>query len=110
MATNNYITVHGRAGLLIPYSRYVNVDNVDVQVDISSFSMYVEIPSARIRKQLVVNPSDSKGLRVVLTRTEVESIPEKESPFIILDETDVVPLLDWSGTIKRVGYKGDPSV
>lgn len=107
--TQNYINVHGRAGLLIPYSRFITVDGEEVQVDISDFSIFIEIPAAHIRKALVANPQDSKGLRILLTRSEVETLPDRESPFVVIDETGDVPLVDWTGMIRRTGYKGDPS-
>ncbi len=107
--SDDIIAVHGRGGLLLPYSRFVEVDGVKTQVDISDHDIYVEIPSARIRKKLVIDPIDALSLRVLLTRTEVESIPPTPSPLIIIDETGEIPIVDWESKVQRVGYKGDPS-
>lgn len=102
------ITVHGRAGLIIPYTRFTTVNNVETQVDISAATLFVEIPGARIRKALQVDPNDVKGLRIVLTRTEVGAIPIKPAEMIVVDETGEVPLVDWDALVQRIGYKASP--
>lgn len=107
--SDDIIAVHGRGGLLLPYSRFVDVAGVKTQVDISAHDIYVEIPAARIRKKLVIDPVDNKSLRVLLTRAEVERIPPTSSPLIIIDETGEIPVVDWESRIQSVGYKGDPS-
>jgi hypothetical protein len=103
------ITVHGRAGLVIPYTRWSTVNGVETQVDISAATMFVEIPGARLRKALVRDSNDVLGLKIVLTRTEVGNIPVKPNEMIVLDETGEVPLVDWDALIQRIGYKVAPA-
>jgi hypothetical protein len=104
------ITVHGREGLSIPYTRFTkSATGREAQVDISESTIWIEIPAARIRKQLVANPGDSKGLLILLTRTEVEKIPTKATDFAIIDETvPSIPDVEWEGKIQRTGYVGEP--
>lgn len=104
----NAITVHGRESLMLPYTRFSN-DEPREQQDISAATMFIEIPGAGIRKQLVPNSADAKGLLILLTRAEVERIPTTPSAYILLDETDEDhPILELSGDITRTGYKGEP--
>ena len=105
----NLIAVHGRAGLLIPYSRFIDNAGVDLQVDISTHDIYLEVPAAKLRVKLVADPEDIKGQRILLTRADVEKLPETPASFIVLDETGIIPVVDWEGKICRTGYKGDPS-
>jgi hypothetical protein len=107
----NLITVHGREGLSIPYTRYQkSATGREVQVDISASVVFIEIPAAGLRVQLFPNPGDSKGLLIRLTREQVELIPAKETAFAVIDETvPSVPDVEWEGMIKRTGYVGAPA-
>lgn len=104
------ITVHGREGLNIPYTRFRKTPTGrEEQIDISGSTIYFEVPAADIRKQLVADPADPLGLRIRLTRAEVETLPITESDFAVVDETVMdVPDVEWTGKIKRVGYIGTP--
>lgn len=105
------IEVHGRGGLNIPYTRYQkSPQGREEQIDISASTIYLEIPSIHLRKRLVANPSDPKGLVLKLIRTEVERLPKVASDFAVIDETGDVPNVEWEGKIIRTGYVGDPSV
>ncbi len=102
------VSVHGRESLDLPYSRWTSGDVV-VQLDISFATMYIEIPAANLRKQLIGNGADPKGLRISLTRAEVGQIPTVPTPYIIIDETDEdYPVLELEGKIYRTGYTNEP--
>lgn len=103
------ISVHGRAALRLPYSRWQMVNNVKTQVDISDSTLYIEIPAVNLRVLLADNPADPLGKLIRLTRTQVETLPTSPVEFIIIDET-VDPDVEWEGRIFRTGYTGDPSV
>lgn len=104
----NAISVHGREALSLPYKRWaMGEDGVRVQLDISTATMFLEIPGAKLRQPLLRDPSDPKGLRIHLQRTDVEQIPVVDTPYIIIDET-VEPVVELEGTIIRTGYKGSP--
>ena len=104
------ITVHGREGLLLPYTKFTKTTTGrEEQVDISNSVIYIEIPAANLRKLLVPNPSDEMGLLIKLLREEVESLPKTQSEFVVIDETGEVPNVEWIGKIERVGYTGAPS-
>jgi hypothetical protein len=105
---NSTISVHGRAALRLPYSRWQLVNGVKTQVDISASTLYIEIPAVHLRVALVSNPSDVKGLLIRLTRSQVETLPTSPVPFVIIDET-VDPDVEWEGRIYRTGYIGDPT-
>lgn len=103
------IKVHGREGLNIPYTRYQkSATGRETQIDISGATIFFEVPSADIRVQLVANPSDPLGLIVRLTRAQVETLLTTASDFIVIDESGVVPNVEWSGKIQRIGYVGAP--
>lgn len=105
------IEVHGRAGLAIPYTRFKkNAQGRDEQIDISTSTIYIEIPAIKLRKLLVANTADPMGLLLELTRSEVEKLPVTASPFAVIDETTDIPDVEWEGKIVRTGYIGDPSV
>jgi hypothetical protein len=106
----NLITVHGREGLNIPYTRYQKgATGREAQVDISESVIFFEIPAAKLRVQLVANPGDTKGLLIRLTRAQVEKIPTKPTAFAVVDETvPTVPDVEWEGNIQRTGYVGAP--
>ena len=107
-AEKNIVSVHGRESLDLPYSRWSEGDAV-FQIDISGATMFIEIPAANLRKQLVVNPADPKGLRILLSRSEVERLPTTPTPYILLDETSAeYPILEMEGQIYRTGYSGEP--
>lgn len=106
---NSTISVHGRAALRLPYSRWQMVANVKTQIDISDSTLFIEIPAVNLRVALVDNPADPLGKLIRLTREQVETLPTSPIPFIILDET-VDPSVEWEGRIYRTGYTGDPSV
>ncbi len=102
------VSVHGREALDLPYSRWTSGDVV-VQLDISDADMFIEIPAANLRKKLVVNPADTKGLRIFLTRAEVALLPQVPTPYILIDETDIdQPILELEGKIYRTGYTNQP--
>ena len=107
----NAISVHGREALNLPYKRWATEeDGTRVQLDISSATMFLEIPGARLRRPLTVDASDPKGLRIYLERADVERLPTVETPYIIVDETDEdYPLVELEGAIIRTGYKGAPT-
>lgn len=104
------ITVHGREGLNIPYTRSKkSTTGREEQVDISASLIWIEIPAASLRKQLIPNPGDPMGLLIRLTRAEVETLPIKPTDFAVIDETVTeVPDVEWTGQIQRVGYVGAP--
>lgn len=103
------ISVHGRESLDLPYTRW-SPEDVAVQIDISDAIMYLEIPAANLRKRLVVNPADPLGLKIVMTRAEVQTLPLIPTPYIILDETDPdAPVLELESRIYRTGYTQDPT-
>jgi hypothetical protein len=78
-------------------------------MDISGATMFIEIPAANLRKQLVANGADPKGLRILLTRDEVGLIPTIPTPYILIDETDLIhPVLELEGKIYRTGYTNEP--
>ncbi len=106
----NAISIHGREALNLPYKRWAtDEDGVRNQLDISESTMFVEIPGARLRRALIADTSDPKGLRIYLERADVERIPTVEGPYVILDETDPEnPLVELEGSIIRTGYKGEP--
>lgn len=104
------ISVHGREGLLLPYTKFTkSATGREVQVDISGSTIYIEIPSVNIRKLLAQNPNDEKGLLIKLLREEVEQLPIKPTDFIVIDETGEIPNVEWEGRIVRTGYTGAPS-
>lgn len=104
------IEVHGRGGLSIPYTRYQkNAQGRDEQVNISGSTIYIEIPAINLRKLLVPNAADPKGLLLEITRAEVEKLPVTPTPFAVIDETANIPDVEWVGKIVRTGYIGDPS-
>lgn len=109
--TDTSITVHGREALDLPYKRWETATNgASVQTDLSSSILYIEIPSANIRKLLTTDAGDAKGKRITLTRAEVEMIPTTASAYILLDETDPAkPFVELEGTITRTGYHGQPT-
>ncbi len=105
----NTIAVHGREALALPYARWTNTTPSE-QVDISDAVMYIEIPGANIRKLLITDSADPKGLLIVLTRTEVGTLPIVPSPFVLIDETNSTqPFVDMEGKIFRTGYKEQPA-
>jgi hypothetical protein len=105
------IEVHGRGGLSVPYTRFrKSQQGREEQVDISASIIYIEIPAIHLRKRLLVNPSDPKGLLLKLLRAEVEKLPVTPCEFAVIDETTDTPDVEWQGRIVRTGYVGDPSV
>jgi hypothetical protein len=106
--TTNAVSVHGREALNLPYSRWTEGSS-PTQVDISTAVIFVEVPGARLRKQLIADPNDPFGLLVYLTRSEVESLPTVPSPYVLIDETvPAQPKIQLEGKIYRTGYKGSP--
>lgn len=96
------ISIHGRAS----YSALIKNESQDL----STRTVYFEIPSAGIRKLLPADSGDAKAKRLKLARNEVELIPTIECKFAVLDETDpIFPVLIASGTIARNGYTGAPA-
>lgn len=105
------IEVHGRAGLNIPYTRFrKTAQGREEQVDLSTATIFLEVPAAKLRKELVTNPTDSKALLIQLTRDEVGRLPVTPTSFAVIDETTDFPEVEWEGMIVRTGYTGDPSV
>lgn len=104
------ITVHGRESLSIPYKNYAkNSQGRETQIDISAWDIYFEVPTANIRKKLVADPGDLKGLLVYLTREEVVTLSTTASAFACINETNpLFPDVEWEGKIQRVGYVGAP--
>lgn len=104
------ITVHGREGLNIPYTRSKKSSTGrEEQIDISASVIWIEIPAASLRKQLIANPGDPLGLLIRLTRAEVETLPITAVDFAVIDETvSDVPDVEWTGKIQRTGYVGAP--
>lgn len=102
------ISVHGREALDLPYSQWTQ-DAVPTQIDISQSVMFIEIPGANIRKQLLTDNIDALGLRIYLTRAEVARIPTVPSTYIIVDETNIeLPILELESKIFRTGYTETP--
>lgn len=102
------VAVHGREALDLPYTRWSNAEP-PVQIDISASTMFIEIPGANIRKALVPNPADPKGLRIFLTREEVAFIPTRPTPYVLIDETnDDSPFIEMEAKIYRTGYTQEP--
>lgn len=108
----NAISVHGREALNLPYVRWSDDDPAtQVQIDLSQSTLYLEIPGAGIRRLMPRDGSDSKSLRIYLSRTEVESLPTVPTPYIIIDETsEDYPSIQLEGKIIRTGYKGAPAI
>lgn len=104
------ISVHGREALNLPYKRWVTEDDgTQTQLDLSTTTMFMEIPGAMLRRPLIADAGDPKGLRLYLERSDVERIPIVETPYILLDETDSAnPFVELASTIIRTGYKGTP--
>lgn len=97
------ITIHGREG----YSALVKSIVDGVPVDLSVASIYFEVPGAKLRLLLPVDPIDATSLRLTLTRAQVETLPSAPSAFAIIDETGLPKVIE-RGTIVRDGYKGEP--
>jgi hypothetical protein len=103
------ITVHGREGLNIPYTRYQkSATGRETQVDISGATIFFECLAAMLRVQLIPNPNDPMGLLIQLTREQVATLPTVASEFVVIDESAVVPNVEWEGNIQRVGYTETP--
>ena len=102
----NLISVHGREGLNLPYTRFSKSSTGrETQVDISGSTIFFEVPAANIRVQLVANPGDALGLLIRLTRAQVVTLPTTPSDFAVIDETvTLYPDVEWEGKIQRVGY------
>ena len=106
--TTKTVSVHGREALDLPYTRWSN-DEESVQIDISASTMFIEIPGANIRKQLITNPADPKGLKIFLTREEVAHIPIRPTPYVLIDETNEdSPFIEMEAKIFRTGYTHEP--
>jgi hypothetical protein len=103
------IRVHGREGLNIPYTRYhKTATGREVQVDISGSDIFLEIPAADLRVQLLPNNADPMGLLIQLTRLQVAAIPTTATEFVVIDESGIVPKVEWDGKIQRIGYTEQP--
>lgn len=101
----NLISVHGREGLYIRYKRKSeDEDGVITQDDISESTIYFEVPRAPIRKLLISDPDDALGLLITLTREEVATLSSSPMTFATVDETGVLPEVEWEGKIVRTGY------
>lgn len=104
------IRVHGRGSLDIPYKVE---DASGAQIDISQWEVYFEVDGLPnpIRERLSPDPNDPLGLRIVLERSQVEGLSRATRKFAVIDETNLVnelPVVLWSGTIRRDGYVGTP--
>jgi hypothetical protein len=106
----NTISVHGRESLDLPYSKWTSGETT-TQVDISASIMFLEIPSANIRTQLLTNDADAKGLKIYLSRDEVAYLPTVPSPYVIINETVTdQPMIEVEGKIYRTGYTTEPTL
>jgi hypothetical protein len=107
----NAISVHGREALSISYKRWgLGEDGARQQLDISATSMFLEIPGGPIRRALIADTSDPKGLRIYLERSDVARIPTAPTPYIVVDETNPAqPVVELEGSVVRTGYKGEPT-
>ena len=54
------------------------------------------------------DPDNPLGLRIRMTREQVQSIPLRATEFAVIDETGDVPIVEWKGKITRIGFKGEP--
>lgn len=108
--TEGTIEVHGRGSLVLPYKAK---NKQGEQIDISSWVIYFEVDGLEqpIREQLVADPNDPLGQRIVLERAQVAMLTSTAKNFSVIDETnmtDDLPFVLWTGKIKRVGYLGEP--
>ena len=106
------ISVHGREALYLPYARWVYTEaGVLVKQDISRATLFIEIPGANIRKQLIADNLDPAGLLIYLTQAEVSLIPATPTPYILRDETrEDVPMVEIQGRIYKTGYTIQPTL
>jgi bifunctional DNA-binding transcriptional regulator/antitoxin component of YhaV-PrlF toxin-antitoxin module len=115
--TADTITVHGRGSLVLPYKVR---DASGTQIDISDWVVFFEVDglsfevggvSGSFREQLVSDPNDPLGLRIILERAQIAQLTKTPMRFAVIDETDsasdIFRVL-WAGTIKREGYIGAP--
>lgn len=108
--TADTITVHGRGSLVLPYKVR---DANGTQIDISDWVVFFEVDgnATPIREQLVADPNDPLGLRIILERAQIAMLTKTAMRFAIVDESDAVNDIYrvlWAGTIKRTGYLGAP--
>jgi hypothetical protein len=99
------ITVHGRSAYTALITRKAN----GRQADLSTSTIYFEVPDARLRILCIPDATDPLSLRVTLTRAQVEMLSPARSAFAIVDETNL-PSVVQSGSIARTGYIGAPNV
>lgn len=108
--TADTITVHGRGSLVLPYKVK---DASGTQINISSWVVFFEVDGLAepIREQLVSDPNDALGLRIVLERAQIAMLSKTPMRFAVIDETNIaqdLPNVLWEGTINRSGYLGAP--
>lgn len=105
-ATYDIPPIHGRGS----YIADLKILNLNAEVDLSGETIYLEIPSAKVRVLLPVDPVDPNLKRISFTRTQVEQLPTTPSAYCIVDESDPqYPVVLMTGTICRYGFVGAPA-
>jgi hypothetical protein len=98
------ITIHGRSAYTSLITRVTN----GTQVDLSTSTIYFEVPEAKLRVLCLPDAIDPLSLRVTLTRPQVEMLSPARSVYAIVDETNL-PSVVATGAIGRTGYTGAPN-
>lgn len=99
--------VHGRGGYSLSIQSFDPA--TDVQTDLSGHSVFFEVTGTAIRTLCTADPLDPLAVVAVLSREDVETIPERATSFAAVDETFPLPVVLVAGTIQRTGYKGAPN-
>lgn len=108
--TTGVITIHGRSSFILPWTRWTADPGAGgTQIDISAKTIWFEVDGIPLTKQFVADPNDAKGLRLILTTSDVSQIPTSPKKFAIIDKTDAaLPDVQLSGVISTFGYLGTP--
>jgi len=100
------INVHGREGIVVLLK--IETAIADIFEDISASDLFIEV-SGKYRVALAAG-SDVYTRQVVLTRDQISRLPtNKDTPFVVVDETPTSPRSLWAGTIKAYGFRTAPS-
>lgn len=91
---------HYQEGMVVPVRDF---DVNKVQVDISAKAW--KFKTSTLTKALVANPEDAKGLLLILSKVEVQTIASTGADFVIVDETADPDDVRWEGRITPRGWK-----
>lgn len=98
------LNLNARGGIVISFREQA----AGVFLDISAFQLFFEI-DGYARFQLTPGADDTEQL-ITLTDELVASLPLNTAiPFVVRNETNVPPTVDWGGMIKTYGYGGAPT-